>query len=186
VGPVERILQARVVAVLRKVADVESVAAQLGLPVVEVTLDSPGALEAIRALRARDGLTVLAGTVRTEDEARAAVEAGAEAIVAPVFGPEVAAVCRELGVPSIPGALTPSEIEAAWREGAAMVKVFPVRLGGPAYVRDVVAVLPDVPLLVTGGVDEANAVDLLRAGAAAVGADSSRARAVYDAIRLGG
>jgi 2-dehydro-3-deoxyphosphogluconate aldolase / (4S)-4-hydroxy-2-oxoglutarate aldolase len=186
VGAVERIRQARVVAVLRKVADVESVVESLGMPVVEVTLDSPGALDAIRALRRRADVTVLAGTVRTADEARAAVDAGAEAVVGPVFVPEVTAVCRELGVPSIPGTMTPSEIEAAWRAGAAMVKVFPGRLGGPAYIRDVVAVLHDVPLMVTGGVDAANAAEFLGAGAVAVGADSSRARAVYDAVRLGG
>ena len=67
---------------------------------------------------------------------------------------------------------------------AAIVKLFPGRLGGPQYVRDVLAVLSDVPLMVTGGVDAANAVEFLEAGAVAVGADASRARAVYEAVRL--
>ena len=75
------------------------------------------AFEAIRALRGRPGLTVLAGTVRTADEARGAIDAGAQAIVSPATIAEVAAVCREDGVPWIPGALTPTEIEAAWRAG---------------------------------------------------------------------
>jgi 2-dehydro-3-deoxyphosphogluconate aldolase/(4S)-4-hydroxy-2-oxoglutarate aldolase len=184
VKAVERIERARVVAVLRRVDDAETTVDRLGLPVVEVTLDSPGALDAIRALRRRDDLTVLAGTVRTAEEARAAVDAGAEAVVGPAFVPEVTAICHELGVPSIPGALTPSEIEAAWRAGAALVKLFPGRLGGPGYVRDVLAPLADVRLLVTGGVDAENAVAFLAAGAVAVGADSTRARAVYDAVSL--
>jgi 2-dehydro-3-deoxyphosphogluconate aldolase/(4S)-4-hydroxy-2-oxoglutarate aldolase len=186
VGPVERIEQERVVAVLRRVADVGATVERLGLPVVEVTLDSPGALAAIRALRERGGVTVVAGTVRTADEARAAVDAGAEAVVCPVSAPEVAEACRALAVPWIPGALSPSEIEAAWRAGAAMVKLFPGRLGGPQYVRDVLAPLADVPLIVTGGVDAGNAAEFLRAGAVAVGVDSSRARGVYSALGVGG
>jgi 2-dehydro-3-deoxyphosphogluconate aldolase / (4S)-4-hydroxy-2-oxoglutarate aldolase len=183
VRAVERIERERVVAVFRRVDDVEAAVERLGLPIVEVTLDSPNALETIRALRGRDDLTVLAGTVRTADDARAAIDAGAEAVVGPAFVPEVSAVCNELGVPSIPGALTPSEIEAAWRAGAAFVKLFPGRLGGPRYVRDVLAPLADVRLLVTGGVDAENAVAFLEAGAVAVGADASRARAIYDAVR---
>jgi 2-dehydro-3-deoxyphosphogluconate aldolase / (4S)-4-hydroxy-2-oxoglutarate aldolase len=181
---VERIERERVVAVLRRVEDVESTVEQLGLPIVEVTLDSPGALDAIRALRDRGDVTVLAGTVRTAEQARAAIDAGAEAIVGPAFVPQVTAVCNELGVPSIPGAFTPTEIEAAWVAGAALVKLFPGRLGGPRYVRDVLAPLADVRLLVAGGVDAANALAFLDAGAVAVGADFTRARAIYDAVRV--
>jgi 2-dehydro-3-deoxyphosphogluconate aldolase/(4S)-4-hydroxy-2-oxoglutarate aldolase len=183
VGPVERIERERVVAVLRKVDDVAATVERLGLPVVEVTLDSPGALEAIAGLRERGDLTVIAGTVRTAEEARDAIAAGAEAVVGPATVPGVAAACGEAGVPWIPGALTPTEVEAAWRAGAALVKLFPARLGGPQYVRDVLAVLPDVRLVVTGGIDAANAVAFLHAGAVAVGADASRARSVYDAVR---
>jgi 2-dehydro-3-deoxyphosphogluconate aldolase/(4S)-4-hydroxy-2-oxoglutarate aldolase len=184
VDAVASIRRERVVAVLRRVPDVEAAVERLAMPVVEVTLDAEDAIGAIRSLRARDGLTVLAGTVRTADQARGAIEAGARAIVAPAADAEVAAVCHDRGVPWIPGALTPSEIEAAWRGGAALVKLFPARLGGPAYVRDVLAPLADVPLLVTGGVDAGNAVDFLRAGAVAVAADATRALEVYDAVRL--
>jgi 2-dehydro-3-deoxyphosphogluconate aldolase / (4S)-4-hydroxy-2-oxoglutarate aldolase len=187
VGPVERIVEERVVAILRNVGDPEAVVDGLGLPIVEITLDSPGALDAIANLRARGDVTVLAGTVRTAAEARAAAEAGAEVIVGPVsFVPEVVALCSELGVPSIPGALTPTELEAAWRSGAALVKLFPGRLVGPEYVRDVLAPLADLRLIVTGGIDATNAREFLAAGAVAVGADASRARAVYDAVRLDG
>jgi 2-dehydro-3-deoxyphosphogluconate aldolase/(4S)-4-hydroxy-2-oxoglutarate aldolase len=177
----ERIRRERVVAVLRRVADVEATVERLGLPVVEVTLDSEHALEAIARLRRRGDVTVLAGTVRTADEARAAVEAGAEALVSPAFVPSI----FDLGVPVIPGALTPTEIERAWHAGAAMVKLFPARLGGPAYVRDVLAPLGDVELMVTGGVTADNARAFLDAGAVAVGADASRALDVYRAVRVG-
>ena len=179
-GAVERIRQERVVAVLREWVD----PAELGTPVVEVTMHVPDALDAIRALRRRDELTVLAGTVRTVEEARGAIDAGAQAVVGPVLVPEVGAVCHEAGVPWIPGTLTPTEIETAWRAGAAIVKLFPGRLGGPQYLRDVLAVLHDVPVLVTGGVDAMNARAFLAAGAVAVGCDAGRAPAVYDAVRL--
>jgi 2-dehydro-3-deoxyphosphogluconate aldolase/(4S)-4-hydroxy-2-oxoglutarate aldolase len=184
VDVVEAIERERVVAVIRRAADVGATVERLGLPLVEVTMDSPGALESIARLREDTALTVLAGTVRTADEASAAIGAGAQAVVAPTTVAEVAAACRALGVPWIPGALTPTEIEAAWRAGAALVKLFPASLGGPAYVRAVLAPLGGVRLLATGGVDAANASAFLEAGAVAVGADSSRARAVYDAVKL--
>jgi 2-dehydro-3-deoxyphosphogluconate aldolase/(4S)-4-hydroxy-2-oxoglutarate aldolase len=185
VDAVEVIRRERVVAVLRRVDDVEAAVERLALPVVEVTLDSPGALDAIAGLRARPGLTVLAGTVRTGEDALAAIAAGAEAVVSPATDGDVGEACRRLGVPWVPGAFTPTEIESAWRAGAALVKLFPGRLGGPAYVRDVLAPLVGVPLLVTGGVDAESAIAFLDAGAVALGADASRARAVYDAVRLG-
>ena len=184
-GPVERIEHERVVAVLRKVDDVARTVDELGVPVVEVTLDSPAALDAIGTLRARGDVTVLAGTVRTAEEARQAVGAGAEAVVGPVFDTKIVEVCRDLGVPPIPGGLTPSELEAAWRSGAPLVKLFPGRLVGPQYVRDVLAPLSDLRLIVTGGIDAENALEFLGAGAVAVGVDASRARAVYEAVRLG-
>jgi 2-dehydro-3-deoxyphosphogluconate aldolase/(4S)-4-hydroxy-2-oxoglutarate aldolase len=180
VEAVERIRQARVVAVLRERVDVDA----LGTPLVEVTMHVDDAFGLIRELRRREELTVLAGTVRTGPEARAAIEAGAQAVVSPATIFEVAAVCREHGAPWIPGTLTPTEIEAAWDAGAALVKLFPGRLGGPQYVRDVTAVLRDVPLMVTGGVDASNAVAFLEAGAVAVGCDAARARAVHDAVSL--
>jgi 2-dehydro-3-deoxyphosphogluconate aldolase/(4S)-4-hydroxy-2-oxoglutarate aldolase len=144
-----------------------------GIRIVEITLDSDGALETIERLRHDDELTVLAGTVRTAAEAEAAAQAGAAACVSPAVVPAVIERCTALGVPSIPGALTPTEIEVAWQLGAAMVKLFPASLGGPAYVRDVLAPLGDVPLLVTGGVDTTNVAAYLKAGAAAVGVGSA-------------
>jgi 2-dehydro-3-deoxyphosphogluconate aldolase / (4S)-4-hydroxy-2-oxoglutarate aldolase len=164
---IERIREARIVAVLRCVADVDAAVAQLataGIALVEITLDSDDALAAIRR---HPG--ALAGTVRTPDQVDAAVEAGAAAVVSPTFVPEVVARARELRVPAIPGALTPTEVEGAWRAGATLVKLFPAALGGPRYVRDLLAPLSDVPLIVTGGIGASNARAFLDAGAIAVG-----------------
>jgi 2-dehydro-3-deoxyphosphogluconate aldolase / (4S)-4-hydroxy-2-oxoglutarate aldolase len=173
---VDRIRAERIVAILRRVADAEAVVAALaagGIRIVEITLDSDGALETIGRLRADRELTVLAGTVRTPADAEAAAGAGAEACVAPALVPETVERCRELGVPAIPGALTPSEIEAALALGAPLVKLFPGRLLGPAYVRDLLAPLAGAPLIVTGGVSLANAREFLDAGAVAVGVGSA-------------
>jgi len=182
---IERIRDERLVAVLRRVAKVDAEIARLraaGIAVVEVTLDSDDALETIRR---HPG--ALAGTVRTPEQVDAAVAAGAGAVVSPSFSPAVVERAVELGIPAIPGALTPTEVEAAWRAGAAMVKLFPAGLGGPGYVRDLLAPLADLPLLVTGGVDASNARAFLDAGAAAVGvgsalADPEEAERIVEAV----
>ena len=184
---VERIRVERIVAVLRGVIEpdpVVDVLAAAGIGVVEITLETPGAFEAIRRLRSRGDVSVLAGTVRTLGDVETAVEAGAEGCVQPAFVPNVVARCRELGVPAIPGTLSPSEIEAAWSSGAALVKLFPARLGGPAYVADLVKPLPDIPLICTGGVTSENAGDFLTAGAAAVGVSFRTGATEADAHRL--
>lgn len=183
---VARIREERVVAVLRGVAAADAVVAALveaGIGVVEVTVESEGALDTIGRLRSRGDVSVVAGTVRTAAEAAAAAAAGAEACVGPAVVPSVVDQCRALGLPVVPGALTPSEIEAAWRAGAALVKLFPARLVGPTYVADVLKPLPDVPLLCTGGVTAENAADYLVAGAAAVGVSFRDAATAADEAR---
>jgi 2-dehydro-3-deoxyphosphogluconate aldolase/(4S)-4-hydroxy-2-oxoglutarate aldolase len=160
------------VAVLRGVDDVPGVVdalVEVGLTAVEVTLDSATALGDLATLAARSDVSVLAGTVRTPEQVDAAVDAGAAAVVCPAFSDAVVARAHHHALPVVPAALTPTEIEAAWRAGAAMVKLFPARLGGPQYVADVLKPLPDVPLLCTGGVTAENAADYLGAGATAVG-----------------
>jgi 2-dehydro-3-deoxyphosphogluconate aldolase / (4S)-4-hydroxy-2-oxoglutarate aldolase len=172
----DRIRAERVVAVLRRVPEVASVVEGLlagGIRIIEITLDSDDALATIEQLRARGDLTVLAGTVRTPEEAEAAVAAGAEACVAPALVPEMVERCRGLGVPVVPGALTPSELEAARVLGAELVKLFPGSLVGPGYVRDVLVPLTGVELIVTGGVDLSNARAFIEAGAVAVGVGSA-------------
>jgi len=173
---IDRIRDERIVAVLRRVRDVDTVVDALvrgGIRIVEITLDSDSALATIERLSARSDVTVLAGTVRTPADADAAAAAGAAACIAPALVPEMVERCRVLGLPAIPGVLTPSEIEAARSLGAELVKLFPGRAVGPAYVRDILAPLAGVPLLVTGGVDLPNARAFIDAGAVAVGVGSA-------------
>ena len=177
---IERLCAERFVAILRRPPDLDAAAEELvaaGIGVLEITLDTPGALEAIA--RWRERATVLAGTVRTQAEADAATAAGAQALVSPTL------VLFQHKVPHVPGAFTPTEIETAWRAGAPLVKLFPAGALGPAYVRALLAPLADVRLLATGGITAENAGDFLDAGAVAVGADSTRALAVWEAVRLG-
>ena len=106
---IDAIRSRRVVAILRRIPDPERVVRALregGIAIVEITLDSDGALETIARLRDDPELVVLAGTVRTAREAEAAVQAGARACVGPALVPEVLEACRKLGVPAIPGALS--------------------------------------------------------------------------------
>jgi 2-dehydro-3-deoxyphosphogluconate aldolase/(4S)-4-hydroxy-2-oxoglutarate aldolase len=169
-----------VVAILRaadagRFLEVGRVLYEGGVRAVEVTLTSRGALEAFGRLSGElPGAAVLGvGTVRSVGDAELAVEAGATYLVAPDFRPEVVAWAVGNGVPVVPGALTPTEVAAAWAAGATAVKVFPVSaVGGPAYVKAVRAPLPEVPLVPTGGVGIDDIGAYLAAGAVAVGIGS--------------
>ena len=144
---------------------------EAGIRSLEITLNTPGALAAIRRAGETFGpdVTVGAGTVRTVDDVDAAVGAGAAYLVSPHTDPALAARVRHLGAAYLPGAFTPTEIVAAWAAGAAAVKLFPARLGGPRYLRDIREPLPDIPIVPTGGVSAQNVADWFAAGAVAVG-----------------
>lgn len=146
-------------------------AAAAGLAAIEVTLNSPAATEQIRALRRELAGTVWvgAGTVLDADQAREALEAGAQFLVSPVLDADVMEVGRDAGVGLFPGALTPTEVVRAWRLGASMVKVFPAGPLGPAYIKALKAPLGDIPLLPTGGIGLQNAEAFLAAGASGFG-----------------
>ncbi|MGH8891332.1 MAG: bifunctional 4-hydroxy-2-oxoglutarate aldolase/2-dehydro-3-deoxy-phosphogluconate aldolase [Acidothermaceae bacterium] len=145
-----------------------------GINCVELTLTMPGAIAAIASLIENLGTAACigAGTVLTADQARACIDAGARFLVAPSVVPEVVAVAYDAKVPCLPGALTPSEIVQAWQSGAAAVKLFPASLGGPRYLRDVRAPMPDIGLIPTGGVGLDDIGEYLSAGAVAVGLGS--------------
>lgn len=156
----------------RHVPDVLRTVVDHGLRAVEITLTTPGALAAIRAatLAGHPGLALGAGTVLDSAMARAAVDAGAGYLVTPAVLPDVINQGAQLGVPVVAGALTPTEVLTVWRAGAAMVKLFPAdAMGGPGYLRTVLAPLPQVALVPTGGVRIEDAASYLRAGARAVG-----------------
>jgi 2-dehydro-3-deoxyphosphogluconate aldolase/(4S)-4-hydroxy-2-oxoglutarate aldolase len=114
-----------------------------------------------------------AGTVTDAETVARVVDAGARFIVSPVFRPAVVEACHQHGVPALPGCFSPTEILEAWDMGADIVKVFPATALGPGYIRDVLAPLPQVKLMPTGGVTVDNAGDWIRAGAVAVGLGSA-------------
>ena len=143
-----------------------------GLPVVEITLTVPNAIDAISAVAKRFAgkLLVGAGTVTDAESARRAAEAGAEFIVTPCLVREVIEAARRADVAVLPGALTPTEVFEAFRAGGDMVKVFPAQsVGGAAYLRALRGPFPNIPLVPTGGVTLDNIADMFKAGAAAVG-----------------
>jgi 2-dehydro-3-deoxyphosphogluconate aldolase/(4S)-4-hydroxy-2-oxoglutarate aldolase len=146
-----------------------------GITAIEFTLTNSAALETIREVKATvaeltDGRAVIgAGTVLDAQAAKASVEAGAEFIVSPHTHLDTLAMCRKLGVPGMPGALTPTEIVTAWKAGASVVKVFPARAFGPAYLKDIRGPLPNIKLMPTGGVNLENTGQYIKHGAVAVG-----------------
>jgi 2-dehydro-3-deoxyphosphogluconate aldolase/(4S)-4-hydroxy-2-oxoglutarate aldolase len=148
----------------------EAIAAA-GIPIVEITMTVPGAVELISKLtRTHPNLVVGAGTVLTPVEARECSDAGASFLTAPGFDREIVdfAVKRNLAV--VPGALTPTEVVAAWRSGADLIKVFPCApVGGDHYIKSLKTSLPQVPLMAAGGVNQKTATDFILAGAAAIG-----------------
>lgn len=145
-----------------------------GVTCLEITLTTAGALDALAAVRAELGpdVAVGAGTVITGDQARDALAAGAEFLVAPVVDTAAVRDAADRGIPCYPGAWTPTEVSRAWRVGAAAVKLFPAGTGGPAHLRQLRAPLPDIPLVAVGAVGIDQARDYLDAGACAVGIGS--------------
>lgn len=145
---------------------------QAGLPVVEITMTVPNAIDAIGGLAKRFAGSMLigAGTVTDAETARRTMDAGAEFIVTPCLVPEVIEAANRADVAVLPGALTPGEIFEAFRRGGDMVKIFPAQsVGGAAYVRALRGPFPGIPLVPTGGVTLENVAEMFKAGAAAVG-----------------
>ena len=150
-----------------------------GIKLVEVTINQSG--EISDTLKAVCGLTerfngkmgIGAGTVMTAAQAEAVIDAGAKYIISPNTSREVIERTKELGIVSIPGAFTPTEIAAAYSYGADYVKIFPVNAVGPEYIKAVKAPLSHIPLLAVGGIDADNITDYLDAGARGVGAGSA-------------
>ncbi len=147
-----------------------------GIRLVEFTFTIPGALDLIEAAAGTPDSVVGAGTVLTAAHARDAVAAGARFLVTPDVRPEIAAVATAAAVPLFMGALTPTELSRVFELGAAAAKVFPARIGGPSYLRDLLGPFPQARLIPTGGVNAGNARAFLDAGAFAVGAGTDVVR----------
>jgi len=167
---IEELTSARAVAVLRANGAPRAAAAARailagGVRAIEVTMTVPDAYDVIRQLDGDGSLILGAGTVLTAEEVDACVDAGARFIVSPTCCPEVIARAKDHDVVAIPGAMTPTEVLAAWNHGADMVKVFPAARLGPEYLSDLRGPLPHIPLVPTGGITDENALAYLKAGA---------------------
>lgn len=141
---------------------------------IEITYTTPDAARVVRQLDARFGETILLGmgTLTETRHAQEALDAGARFLVSPHTDPDLARAMTATGLPVMMGALTPSEVMAAWRLGSDVVKLFPGSLGGPAYLKALKGPFPHIPMMPTGGVSQANAGEWFKAGAVAVGAGS--------------
>jgi 2-dehydro-3-deoxyphosphogluconate aldolase/(4S)-4-hydroxy-2-oxoglutarate aldolase len=147
---------------------------QAGFTTIEITLNTPEALSVISSLanQYKGELNVGAGTVCTLDDLAAAVNAGANFIVTPIFKAELIKKCVSMKLPIFPGAFSPTEIYEAWELGASMVKLYPASVVGPAYVSAVLAPLNKVKLMPTGGIHLSNMLAFMKAGATALGIGS--------------
>lgn len=176
---VEAIERLRVVAIVRAASAEEAVEAgellvAAGLTVVEVALTTPGAADAIAELaRIEDGRVVGAGTVLDAAQAREVASAGARFLVSPGLDAGVVSEAARLGLVSMPGAATATEVMDARRLGADFVKLFPAATYGPEHLRALRVVFPDVAFVPTGGVGPTNAAAWFAAGASAIGVGSA-------------
>ena len=173
-GFVEQFRKIKASAILRtdnqeKAALAMEAAIRGGFTVVEFTLTIPGAYELVEEFSKREGLIVGTGTVMDAKQAQLSVEAGARFLVSPVVDEDVIFAANELGVASMPGTHTPTEMLRAHRAGAQMCKLFPSPSGGPDWVRSVLGPMPYLNIVPTNGVDEHNAADWIKAGSFAVG-----------------
>ena len=202
------LLQSRIIAIVRggsadRVLPVCETLVENGVRCLEVTTNTPGWADAVARLSAREDLLVGVGTVMTAEHVAQAKDAGASFLVSPDTSLAVGEAALAAGMGWYAGALTPTEIVAAHRAGATAVKVFPASaVGGPAYLKNVLAPLPDIPLIPTGGVDLDMIPDYLAAGAVALGIGSpllgdalkggsldelaDRARRAAEAVSAGG
>lgn len=177
----ERIEDSGVIAVLRgvpteQVTAVADAVVEGGVSALEITAESPDAMEMIETLSARysdEPIAVGVGTVIDSETARAAQLAGASFVVSPTFDPDVVEICNRYDTLVAPGVFTPTEAQRAFEAGADMLKIFPAKTGGPDHLAALKGPLPQLPLVPTGGVGPENAGSYIEAGAVAVGAGSA-------------
>ncbi|WP_317044468.1 bifunctional 4-hydroxy-2-oxoglutarate aldolase/2-dehydro-3-deoxy-phosphogluconate aldolase [Mammaliicoccus sciuri] len=146
-----------------------------GIRAIEVTMNSPKALESIELIsnEMKGKVVVGAGTVLDAESARLAILSGATFILSPTVDKDTIRMSKKYGAVSIPGALTPTEILEAYEYGGDIIKVFPTTSLGPEYIKDLQGPLPHIPLLPTGGVSIDNVTDFIEAGAVGVGLGSA-------------
>ncbi len=196
------IRETRLIAVLRRVepqARLLELVADLaadGVLVFEITFDAPAAVDDVQACRAlldqrgHHDAIVGGGTVRSVETLDAARRAGAAFVVSPALDPMLVARSVALGLPVVPGAYTPTEVDLAWSAGATFVKLFPASSLGPTHARELRGPFPEIECIATGGIDASNAEAFLDAGCVAVGVGSAitratpaQRRALVDSVR---
>jgi 2-dehydro-3-deoxyphosphogluconate aldolase/(4S)-4-hydroxy-2-oxoglutarate aldolase len=171
----DRLCDKGIVAIVRanssgQLIDVAGALLAGGVDCIEITMTTPNALDVIRQCRQTvPGAMIGVGSVLNAATASAAVEAGAQFVVSPVFVPGVVAKAHELDVPVVPGCFTPTEILSATNAGADLVKVFPAGIFGPEFIKAVLAPMPHLKLTPTGGVDLTTAAAWIAAGAKTLG-----------------
>lgn len=170
-----QILTNKIVAIIRGAEpdDVLEIAKALyegGIKCLEITLNSPNALQVIEsiAMKMEGSILVGAGTVLSAAAASNAIAAGAKFIISPITDTETISMTKQLGAVSIPGAFTPTEIFKAYSSGGDIIKVFPAS-SGPGFIKEILAPLPHIPLMPTGGVSLENINEFKKAGAVAFG-----------------
>jgi len=187
----DRILEIGIVPVVRAASSREAMVAveavsEGGIPIVEVTMTVPGAVDVIRELAKNNSSELLigAGTVLDVEAARRCRDAGAQFLVSPGLDLETVAFAVRERLPIMAGALTPTEIIAAWKAGSDFVKVFPCgQVGGAKYIKALRGPLPQIPMVPTGGVNLNTAAEFIQAGSAALGVGGELVQA--EALRAG-
>lgn len=173
---VDQVLKQKIVAIIRLdnydyAVEVASALASGGVPILEFTLTGKGAIEAISLVRRAlgDAVTVGVGSVLHPQDCNAAIDSGAQFVVTPALRPQVISASLNRSIPVLSGGLTPTELLTAYEAGCELVKLFPAQLGGPRYLKDVLAPMPFLKLVPTGGISPENAREYLAAGAVALG-----------------
>lgn len=186
-----RIIEIGIVPVIRAASSRQALlaaeaVAEGGIPVVEITMTVPGAVEVIQELAKSSSAKVLigAGTVLDAESAKRCVDAGAQFLVSPALNVETIEFAVKQNILIMAGALTPTEIVKAWKSGSDFVKVFPCgQVGGAKYIKALKGPLPQIPLVPTGGVNLNTAAEFLEAGAEALGVGSELVQA--EALKSG-
>ena len=173
---VDTIIKASAVAVVRltdptKLIKVAEAIYAGGVSAIEITMTVPNAIKMIEEASKQIGsyMQIGVGSVLDSDTAQKAIDAGAKYVVSPIFKKEIIETAHKNNIPAMPGAFTPTEIQTAYEAGADIVKVFPADVVGMAFFKGVLAPMPHLKLMPTGGVSLTNAGDWLKAGACAVG-----------------
>ncbi|HEY9166724.1 MAG TPA: bifunctional 4-hydroxy-2-oxoglutarate aldolase/2-dehydro-3-deoxy-phosphogluconate aldolase [Candidatus Kryptonia bacterium] len=177
---VRRIIENGAVAVIRmsdpaKLIKVAEAIHKGGINGIEITMTVPGAIKIIEQASKTIGreMNIGVGSVLDPQTAQDAINAGANYVVSPIFKKEIVEIAHKNDVPALPGAFSPTEIQTAFEAGADIVKVFPADVVGMAFFKGILAPMPHLKLMPTGGVTLKNAGEWLKAGACAVGVGSA-------------